>query len=138
MSTVITDNLTGKTSAGDVTITSEGGAATMQLQQGVGKVWSNVDNTGTIGVSDSFNVSSATDEAGGQYKASYTNNMSNTLYAWAGSMYTSGSFIAAVANTGNNSGTAASTSEISMAAEDVDGGFTDYDANTLMIMGDLA
>ena len=37
MSTVITDNLTGKTSAGDVTITSEGGSATMQLQQGVAK-----------------------------------------------------------------------------------------------------
>ena len=39
MSTVITDNLTGKTSAGNVTITSEGGSATMQLQQGVAKAW---------------------------------------------------------------------------------------------------
>ena len=138
MSTVITDNLTGKTAAGNVTITSEGGAATQSLQQGLGKCWSNIDNTGTIGISDSFNVSSATDEAGGQYKASYTNSMSNTLYAWAASMYHSSSVIAAVGNTGANSGTAASTSAISMAAEDVDGGFTDYDANTLMIMGDLA
>ncbi len=37
MSTVIADNLTGKTSAGDITVTSEGGAATMQLQQGLAK-----------------------------------------------------------------------------------------------------
>ena len=29
------DDLRGNTSAGDITITSEGGSATMQLQQGV-------------------------------------------------------------------------------------------------------
>ena len=45
MSEIITDKLTGKTSAGDVTITSEGGSATMQLQQGVAKVWCNLDGT---------------------------------------------------------------------------------------------
>jgi hypothetical protein len=37
MSTILVDNLTGKTSAGDITVTSEGGAATMQLQQGLAK-----------------------------------------------------------------------------------------------------
>ena len=122
----------------DTIVAADGTSPVTLTKQSAAKAWSNVDNTGTIGVSDSFNVSSATDEAGGQYKASYTNSMSNTLYAWAASMYHSSSVIAAVGNTGANSGTAASTSAISMAAEDVDGGFTDYDANTLMIMGDLA
>ena len=39
MSTILVDNLTGKTSAGDITVTSEGGAATQSLQQGLAKVW---------------------------------------------------------------------------------------------------
>ena len=38
MSEIKVDTLTGKTSAGDITVTSEGGAATMQLQQGLAKV----------------------------------------------------------------------------------------------------
>ena len=38
MSEIITNKLTGKTAAGDVDITSEGGAVTMQLQQGLAKV----------------------------------------------------------------------------------------------------
>ena len=130
--------MAGKIVADQIEHSTAGSVDTQYVVNGSAKAWSNVDNTGTIGIGDSFNVSSATDEANGQYKASYTNNMSNTLYAWAGSMYHSTSVLAAVANTGNNSGTAASTSAISMAAEDVDGGFTDYDANTLIIMGNLA
>ena len=34
MSEIIVDKLTGVGTAGDITVTSEGGAATMQLQQG--------------------------------------------------------------------------------------------------------
>ena len=120
------------------TVQSRGGGAVTLTNQNAAKVWSNVDNTGTIGISDSLNVSTSTDEATGQYKLSYTNNMSNSSYAWSGSHSDSGSAIAAIANTGSNSGTLASTSQISIAAEDVDAGFTDYDANTLMLMGDLA
>jgi len=33
------DDLRGNTAAGNITITGEGGAATMQLQQGVMKCW---------------------------------------------------------------------------------------------------
>ena len=39
MSEIKVDTLTGKTTAGDITVTSEGGAATMQLQQGLAKAW---------------------------------------------------------------------------------------------------
>jgi hypothetical protein len=81
MSTVITDNLTGKTSAGDVTITSEGGAVTMQLQQGVAKAWVNFNGTGTIAARDSFNVTSLTDNGTGDYTVTYSNSMSNGNYA---------------------------------------------------------
>ena len=38
MSEIKVDTLTGKTSAGDITVTSEGGAATQSLQQGLAKV----------------------------------------------------------------------------------------------------
>ena len=61
MSTVITDNLTGKTAAGNVTITSEGGAVTMQLQQGVAKAWIDYKGTSTNAVQDSLNITSVTD-----------------------------------------------------------------------------
>ena len=76
MSTVITDNLTGKASAGNVTITSEGGSATMQLQQGVAKAWNNVNGTGTIASRDSFNIASITDVSTGEYKHTLSNAMS--------------------------------------------------------------
>ena len=80
MSTVITDNLTGKTAAGNVTITSEGGAATMQLQQGVAKAWVNYDCDSTT-PRDSLNVASLTDNGTGDFTTAFTNAMSNDDYA---------------------------------------------------------
>lgn len=80
MSEIITDKLTGRATAGDVTITSEGGAATMQLQQGVVKVWVNFNGTGTIATRDSFNVASLTDNGAGNYDVNHTNNMDNANF----------------------------------------------------------
>jgi len=80
MSTVITDKLTGKTSAGDVTITSEGGSATMQLQQGVAKSWVNYDCASTT-PRDSFNVASLSDNGTGYFTTTFTNNMNNDDYS---------------------------------------------------------
>ena len=139
MSTLRTNALEGVDAKNSITIVAgAGNITTTNVQEGLCKIWSNIDNNGTISISDSFNVSTATDEATGQYKLTYTNNMSNSSYAWSGSHSDSGSAMAAIGNTGSNSGTLASTSQISIAAEDVDSGFTDYDATTLMIMGDLA
>ena len=81
MSEVITDKLTGKTSAGDVTITSEGGSATMQLQQGLVKSWIQLNGTGTIAILDSFNVSSISDVDTGKYSINYDSSMSNASYS---------------------------------------------------------
>ena len=83
MSTVITDNLTGKTSAGDVTITA--GSATMQLQQGLAKAWNTIDGTGTVASRYSFNSSSTTDHSLGNYSTNITNVMSDAYHAGAGS-----------------------------------------------------
>jgi len=81
MSEIITDKLTGKTSAGDVTITSEGGAATMQLQQGLAKVWINFNGTGTIAIRDSYAVTSIVDDGTGTYTTNFSNAMSNINYS---------------------------------------------------------
>jgi hypothetical protein len=58
------DDLRGNTSAGNITITSEGGAATQSLQQGLAKAWVNFNAT-TTSARDSFNVSSITDNGTG-------------------------------------------------------------------------
>ena len=78
------DDLRGNTSAGDITITSEGGSATMQLQQGVCKAWAEVNAAGTS-VTDSFNVSSNTDVGTGRQQHNHTNQMSSADYSASGS-----------------------------------------------------
>ena len=90
------DEMQGVTSAGDITITGEGGSGTMQLQQGVAKVWVNFDGTQTsITARDSFNVSAMVDDsASGEYQIQFTSNFSNNDYAPSGF----------VGSTGNSSG----------------------------------
>ena len=82
-SKILVDELAGKTAAGNITITSEGGSATMQLQQGVAKVWFDINQVGTTSLLDSFNCSSVTDSAVGQSKAIFTANMANSTWSVA-------------------------------------------------------
>jgi hypothetical protein len=87
MSTVITDNLTGRTAAGNVTITSEGGAATMQLQQGLAKSWVNYNGAtatsaaDTTGVRNSLNLTSLVDVTTGHQTINFSNAMSAADYS---------------------------------------------------------
>jgi hypothetical protein len=83
MSTILVDNLTGKTSAGSITVTSEGGAATQSLQQGLAKCWYCVDVADQI-LDDSFSVSSLTDNGTGDTSANMTNNFNNAFYSHSG------------------------------------------------------
>jgi len=78
MSEIKVDNLTGKTSAGDITVTSEGGAATQSLQQGLAKAW--VQGTSAAVLSDSHNIASGTDNGTGDYTYAFTSNMQNANY----------------------------------------------------------
>ena len=87
MSEIKVDTLTGKTTAGDITVTSEGGAATQSLQQGLAKAFGSFaqnvypDTGYTQNVAgDTFNFSSITDVSSGIIIGSLTNNMSATTY----------------------------------------------------------
>ena len=78
MSEIKVDTLTGKTSAGNITVTSEGGSATMQLQQGLCKTWIKYsDHDSALASADSFNVSSIADTDTGKVTVNFTNNMSS-------------------------------------------------------------
>ena len=77
MSEIKVDSLTGKTTAGNITVTSEGGAATMQLQQGLAKAWLSLNSTGTIAVRDSFNISSVSDALVGSQEPTVINVFSS-------------------------------------------------------------
>ena len=84
MSTILVDNLTGKTSAGSITVTSEGGAATQSLQQGLAKAWVNFNGSGTIATRDSFGVSSLTDNGAGDYSVNFSSSFGNADYSMGG------------------------------------------------------
>ena len=80
MSSILVDNLTGKTTAGNVTVTSEGGAATMHMQQGLCKAWAETNSAGTS-INDSFNIASLVDTNTGQQTCNYTNSFASGSYA---------------------------------------------------------
>jgi hypothetical protein len=78
MSEIKVDTLTGKTSAGSITVTSEGGSATMQMQQGLAKAWVNFNGTGTISIRDSLNAAGLVDNGTGDYTVNYSNSLSDS------------------------------------------------------------
>ena len=141
MSEIKVDTLTGKTSAGDITVTSEGGAATMQLQQGLAKAWANVNQV-SFTVHDSFNIASATDDATGQISHNLTNSMSNTRYA----IGSTGGFVDGTANDwtpnvgiyrGNGMATGKYITQTTTALASTTGGYDVHHVQTT-VSGDLA
>ena len=74
------NKLTGVTTAGSISVTGEGNSTTTNLQQGLCKMWARLDGTGTIGLDDSFNVGSITDNGTGQYTYTFSNNMNNANF----------------------------------------------------------
>jgi len=63
--------------------TSDGGAVTQNLVQGLIKHWINMNGTGTIAIKDSFNASAITDMGGGDYIITVSNNLANANYTLA-------------------------------------------------------
>jgi hypothetical protein len=144
MSEILVNKLTGKTTAGDITVTSEGGAATQSLQQGLAKAWVNFDGTASGAASrDSFNISGMTDDATGKYTASYTNSMSNGTYAFT-TATVDGSTTGRGGNTLNlRDGSSPETGNIKLEARvgaksSENGGLQDQDFMFVTVMGDLA
>ena len=125
------DAMQGVTSAGSITVTSEGGSATQSLQQGLAKQWWNVDNTPSTVLLDSLNVSSMTDVSTGTLGPAFTNNMSGASYS------------VAVAGQTNHNGYVGTKAD--MTTVDYDTSFrnssyasTDLDLNLASVHGDLA
>ena len=92
MSEIITDKLTGKTAAGDVTITD--GSVTMTLNHGLEKTtFAYNPSSSTLltvatatGSSEALNVSSYTDNTTGDMDVSLTNAMANSQYIFTSGM----------------------------------------------------
>jgi hypothetical protein len=143
MSEILVDNLTGKTSAGDITVTSEGGAATMQLQQGLAKAFVSFQQTGTQTVFDSLNNSSIVDQGVGETTVNLSSAMSSTRYGTAGSVIGSGtSWEGTCFVGGSNAASVNTTTSYRMATRDAypsNSGVTrDMGQVSLMNIGDLA
>jgi hypothetical protein len=75
--------LTAPGTSGNI-LTSNGTAWTSAANTGA-KAWVNFNGTGTVSIRDSFNVSSITDNATGDYTINFTNALPNNNYAMAGS-----------------------------------------------------
>ena len=135
MSEIITNKLTGKTAAGNVTITSEGGSATMQLQQGLCKCWTDLDGDAAT-MRDSLNISSTSDNGTGDFTFTWSSNMNSANYSPGGSAGNgrdNGNNVKSMGPVDN----VFSTSQIRTGTRN-DGSFADADDHCLHVMGDLA
>ena len=134
MSTVITDNLTGKTAAGSVTITAENNSDTYTLQQTVAKVTGNIQEDGSSNSAVSVNISSVTDGSTGLNTIAVTNVFSAALA------------VAALASNHDNSYNRAIAVDDSSASSFITKGFRcsvgdltdDTIAHSIAFFGDLA
>ena len=86
MATLKTNTLTGTSTAGSIAVTGEGNSTTTNLQQGLCKAWNHVNDAdaSTIVQGDSFNMSSAIDNAVGRFRFPLTNPMANANYLHVG------------------------------------------------------
>ena len=107
--------------------TSDGGAATTNVVQGLGKAWARFNGTGTVAIDDSFNIASITDDATGQYSLAINNDMANADYAKV-----TGGGAYAVQQTGDTASVADFHAYSSSPA------YADYTDLQFVILGDLA
>ena len=99
MSTLVTNTITGLSTAANITIGStpvvsasansltvrgEGSNQT-SIQQGLAKSWINFNGTSTVAIGDSFNVGSLVDRGTSLYTQNFTTSMGNAVFAGTGS-----------------------------------------------------
>ena len=73
------DKFTGVSTAGSILVTGEGNSTTTNLQQGLAKVWCNIN--ASIAVQDSLNIASITDHSGsGENNFNFTNAFGALTY----------------------------------------------------------
>jgi hypothetical protein len=119
--------------------TSEGGAVTQNLLQGLCKAWTTFNGTGTIATTDSHNIGSLTDTATGVYRTNFTNAFGNAehpdAFAYREGTSTSGGDIDRSINYNRVAQTTGHTSLTTQS-----GGTTPIDVARIAVMtfGDLA
>ena len=126
------DALTGVTTAGSISVTGEGNSTTTNLQQGLAKVWANLQGS-DASIRDSLNVSSSTDVGTGRETITFSNNMGNDDYS--GQISSSGSGSPALFSSRIR---LLSTSQFGDDAVNNSGGYTDAGIICYSINGDLA
>ena len=126
------DALQGITAAGDITVTSEGGAATQSLQQGLVKMWMQIDQS-SFGVLDSLNVSSASDDGIGLFTVTRSNNMNNSNYGVATAVMSD-----RVGILGSNGNTYTTSQNNFTNNDSRDASYHDPSRNGIILTGDLA
>lgn len=114
-------------SATSVTVKSEGGAATTNLQQGLAKCWGHFEGSDAT-LDDSFNSASLTDNGTGDFSANFTNNMGSVSYT--------GSFQSDDAS--NTNASAFATSSIRIQTRNSVNSAADRDDTIYTTFGDLA
>ena len=147
MSTIVTDTITGKStattitigstpvvssSANSLTIRGEGSNQT-SVQQGLVKAWVNHDQAT---VNDSHNVGSVTDNGTGDYGTNFTTNMGNTNYSGGGlGVHDAGSYTAFQTYDHDDPFT---TSQGTINMQNVDQNKQDAEPTCTIYIGDLA
>ena len=117
-----------------LTATSEGGAVTTSVQQGLMKSWVNIDIAGTVSVNDSLNVGSITDGGAGIFNVVLSSNMNNNTYSSVGVV--DGTGLTINCHTCQTDGR--TTSEYRAYTFNGSGSATDYTCLLYQTAGDLA
>ena len=113
---------------------AEGGGATTNVVQGLAKGWLNFNGTGTVAITDSFNIASITDNGTGDYTNTLSNAMENSNFCYTAlGGNTSGALSVRIENSNNRSTTTIDVLSYNTSSAQID--FADM--NTLF-HGDLA
>ena len=133
------NTLTGTSTAGSIAVTGEGNSTTTNLQQGLCKVWVNMDAGTTI--NDSNNVSGLTDVATGAHTITFSNNTASANYSpsMTGKEGVGDTHSSAVVDVIlNPTRVVFTTSDIKVTSQNFNNQLTDMNTNTVNINGDLA
>ena len=118
--------------------TSDGGAVTQNLVQGIAKAWCRWEMSGTAAIENSFNIASLTDGGTGISRLAIANDFSDSKYSAAigvGELTGGGNRQLGIRGSSGTGPTAAETGFFHM---DLGSNANDIDCNNVTYHGDLA
>lgn len=125
----------------DTLVASDGTSPVTLTKQEAAKAWSNINQTGTQAIRDSFNISSISDTGVGRTQITVTNSLSNNTYHANLTLRMQST----VSNDGSSGGidtsdgtTSITTSQHQLSYRRADGTDTDTPYGGSLILGDLA